>query len=111
MADNAFCSDRTAEAVTNQVRQGLITRRIDDGSFAMEFPARHCADLPDAITGTDRDLFCIRAQHLDPRTATRVSATARREVSLQPLPRAVDARRPGYGRIRRAAHRGTQRTP
>ncbi len=77
MAEPTFYSDRTAgpvprvgDEVTLQVWQGLatlITRRVDDGSFAMEFPARHCADLPGAITGTDRDRFEIALNTLIPR--------------------------------------------
>lgn len=76
MADNVFYSDRTAgpaprtgEEVTTEVWQGLatlVTRRIDDGSFAMEFPVRHCGYLPDAITGTDRDRFAIALNTLIP---------------------------------------------
>lgn len=75
-AETAFYSDRTAgpaprtgEEVTTEVWQGLvtlITRRVDDGSFAMEFPARRCADLPDAITGTDHDRFGIALNTLVP---------------------------------------------
>jgi hypothetical protein len=76
MARTAYYSDRatgpvprTGEEVTTEVWQGLvtlITRRVDDGSFAMEFPARHCPDLPDAITGTDRDRFGIALNTLVP---------------------------------------------
>lgn len=76
MAETVFYSDRTAgpgprtgEEVTTEVWQGLATliaRRVDDGSFAMEFPARHCADFPDAITGTDRDRFGIALNTLVP---------------------------------------------
>jgi hypothetical protein len=72
-----FYSDRTAgpiprlqEEVTAPVWQGLvtlITRRIDDGSLAMEFPHHGCSDLADAITGTDRDRFEIALGSLVPR--------------------------------------------
>jgi hypothetical protein len=53
-----------------EVWQGLvalITRRIDDGSLAREFPERRCPDLADAITGTDRDRFEISLHTLVPR--------------------------------------------
>ena len=61
---------RTGEEVTPAVWQGvvtLITRRIDDGSLAMEFPARRCPDLPDATTATDTDRFKMTLSGLIPR--------------------------------------------
>lgn len=73
---NEFYSDRvagpaprTGEEVTLGVWRGLvalITRRIDDGSLAMEFPARRCPDLTDATTGTDADRFKMALSSLIP---------------------------------------------
>lgn len=60
---------RTGEDITIAVWQGLvslITRRIDDGSLAMEFPARRCPDLADAITGTDAKRFEMTLNSLVP---------------------------------------------
>jgi hypothetical protein len=45
----------------------LITRRVDDGSLAQEFPDHSCEDFPDAITGTDRERFEIALETLIPR--------------------------------------------
>jgi hypothetical protein len=53
---------RTGEEITHEVWQGLvalITRRIDDGSLAREFPQRRCPDVAEAITGTDEERFEI----------------------------------------------------
>jgi hypothetical protein len=65
VSSTSFYSDRT-QAPTPRVREeitaevwrglvGLIVRRIDDGSFAREFPVYGCDPFPGAITGTDRD--------------------------------------------------------
>src|SRR5260370_27339892 len=93
-----FYSDRTTgpvprvhEEVTPEAWQGLvtlITRRIDDGSLAMEFPARRCPDLAGAITGTDRDRFEISLHTLVPRLRgdSHVVTGAPSRFDFQPAP-------------------------
>jgi hypothetical protein len=63
MSSASFYTDRT-QGPRPRVREdvpadvwrglvGLVVRRVEDGSFAREFPVRNCDDYPDAITGTD----------------------------------------------------------
>jgi hypothetical protein len=60
---------RTDEEVTPVVWVGvvnLITRRVQDGSLAREFPRHSCPDFPEAITGTDSEQFGIALATLVP---------------------------------------------